>query len=134
LGYIEGEENPLEKWLGEFLERREAIVRKLNPKSEEEIVRYFTYSNMKTNEKDFCPLYSKNQKCHSLSESELNCYLCACPFYDPSLWDAENKQYGNCIIGSKSGFRNEFGYWDCSNCILPHTKKFVLQYLKKHLR
>ncbi|HOL23718.1 MAG TPA: cysteine-rich small domain-containing protein [Candidatus Hydrothermia bacterium] len=129
--YIEDKKNPLEKWFEEFEKKRDSIVKRMGLKDPKEIADYFSYSNMKEQEKDFCPLYKKSEKCHNIDENELCCFFCGCPFYDFAKWDEKKKHYGACKIFSKHGFRNNYGYWDCSNCETPHTKKFTITYLKK---
>lgn len=126
--------NPLEKWKEEFERKRDYIVmkEKLYDKSPEEIAEFFTYKNLKEKYPDFCPLFKTGEKCHDLPEDELNCFFCACPYYD-TLYEKDG-EYGRCEINSKYGYRNKYGYWDCSNCLLPHRKKFVIHYLKKNGR
>ncbi len=127
-------ENPLQKWFKEFTKKRAEIVKKNHLENPQQIADSFTFKNMKVLKPDFCPLYKTNERCHEMSEEELICFFCGCPYYDCDIWDEERKEFGGCKINSPYGLRNEYGYWDCSNCILPHTKKFLLQYLKKHLR
>ena len=124
--------NPLKMWFIEFKKKRDKIVEENNLKTPEEIVEFFTYSHISKKYPDFCPLFKLKQKCHNLNEDELVCYFCACPFYDYDYYNEEKKEYGRCKINSIYGKRNEYGYWDCSGCLLPHRKKFVLNYLKKH--
>ena len=124
--------NPLKDWFDNFVAKRKAIVKLRGLRTPEEIADYFTYENMRKNHPDFCPLYKTNRKCHDLSDKELVCYFCACPYYDYEYYDEEKKEYGRCKINSKYGKRNKYGYWDCSDCLLPHRKKFVEIYLKKH--
>ncbi len=124
-------ENPLKEWYEDFIRRREEIVRNKGLSSPEAIANYFTYENISREYPDFCPLFKSNKVCHNMSRKELVCYFCACPYYDYEYYDEEKKEYGRCRINSKYGKRNEWGYWDCSACLLPHRAKFVLFYLKK---
>ena len=122
-------ENSLKKWFLDFKKRREEIVRAGGLSSPHEIADYFTYSKMVANHPDFCPLYKSGKVCHNMSKDELVCYFCACPYYDYEYYNEERKEYGRCLINSKYGRRNEWGYWDCTNCLLPHRRKFVEFYL-----
>jgi len=105
-------------------------VERYNLKTPEEIVNFFTYSNLKKFEPDFCPLFRENQICHPMPQDELVCYFCACPFFDFELWDEEKHIYGACKNKKGKGERNAFGYWDCSNCVIPHLKENALKLLK----
>ncbi len=126
------DENPIKKWYLDFKRKRDEIVNLRGLKTPEEIADYFTYANLKKHHPDFCPLFAKNEKCHNLEDEELVCYFCACPYYDYEYYDEEKKEYGRCKINSIYGKRNEWGYWDCSECLLPHRKKFVIAYLTKY--
>jgi len=122
-------------WFEQHAAKHKKIVQKLQKKgfSQEEIIEYFDFENMKIKEKDFCPLYEKNKKCHDMKE--LNCYLCACPnfrFNDKGIKKIEQKtQYSFCSIDSKDGKQGVYNdkiHQDCSGCTIPHTKAYV----KKH--
>lgn len=126
------DENPLKKWFLDFKKRRENIVRSGGLSSPGKIADYFTYTNMKNKHPDFCPLYKNEQKCHDMSSNELICYFCACPYYDYEYYNEAKKEYGRCLINSRYGKRNRWGYWDCTNCLLPHRRKFVIHYLSKN--
>jgi iron complex transport system ATP-binding protein len=56
-------------------------------------------------------------KCHNV-DSSINCMFCYCPLYD------NENCGGNPVILSN-------GVKDCSNCIKPHTKEFVKDFLMK---
>jgi len=131
---MKNQNNPLKQWYLDFKKKRDKIVALEGLKTHEEIADYFTYSNLKKNHPGFCPLFELNKKCHGMKDEELVCYFCACPYYDYEYYDEEKKEYGRCKINSIYGKRNEWGYWDCSKCLLPHRKKFVIAYLKKHNR
>ncbi|WP_457608577.1 hypothetical protein [Nitratifractor sp.] len=118
------------QWMEEFGERHRRIVESLEGCSEEEIVAYFDYENMRRKHPEFCPLYEKGQKCHDLED--LNCYLCACPhfrFCDEGLEREEEKiLYSRCAIEARQGHRfetDEAIHQDCSGCPLPHLSGFI---------
>ena len=109
-----------QSWHKKHSQKHKKIVEKLSNLSDNEIIEYFDFENMKVKEKDFCILYEKNKKCHDIEN--LNCYLCACPNFRVE----ESKSY--CDINSKDGGTIEtkdFVHQDCSKCIVPHTKEFV---------
>ena len=100
-------------------------MEKLSHLSDDEIVDYFDYANMRVKEPSFCPLYKDNKKCHDMEG--LNCYLCACPNFRVE----EKRSF--CSIGSKDGGSIEHGgfiHQDCSKCTVPHKK----EYIKKNFR
>ena len=103
--------------------KHEEIISRLSHLSDDEIVEYFDFENMKVKEKDFCVLYSQNKKCHDIES--LNCYLCACPNFRvgelSSSCDINSKDGGT--IEAKDGYIHQ----DCSACIVPHTSKYVKQ-------
>ena len=105
-------------------------MEKLKEKRTDEILEYFEYDNMKVNEKDFCPLYEKDQKCHDIKE--LNCYLCGCPnfrFNDGGFKKENGKiLYSYCDIDSKKGTTfqtKEAIHQNCSACHVPHKKEYI---------
>jgi Zn-finger protein len=104
-------------WLAKHKKKRQKIVSKLSHLSIDEIIDYFDYDNMVAKEKDFCPLYKNQIKCHNLSK--LNCYLCACPYFRFT----DKKSY--CIIDSKYAKKlvdkNGYEHLDCSDCTFNHT-------------
>ena len=109
-----------QSWHKKHSQKHKEIVEKLSNLSDDEIIEYFDFENMKVKEKDFCILYEKDKKCHDIEN--LNCYLCACPNFRVD----ESKSY--CDINSKDGSTIEtkdFIHQDCSQCIVPHTKEFV---------
>ena len=99
------------------------------------IIEKYTFVNKKKKDPDFCPCYNRHNgnKCHNLDDNELICVLCWCPSYEKN---AEIPQ-GICKIDSPHGFYFHDpnlppeGIWDCSNCNIPQTKKFVSNYLKR---
>lgn len=111
-------------WHKEHAKRHQAILKKLSHLSDDEIVEYFSFTNMVKSEPDFCPLYKENKQCHDMKD--LNCYLCACPNFRVS----SKKSY--CAIDSKDGGSikapDGFIHQDCSRCTVPHKKEYV----KKH--
>ncbi len=119
-------------WFKKHAQKHKVIVAKLLSKnySKEQIIDYFDFENMKREEKDFCPLYAKDKKCHDMES--LNCYLCACPnfrFNDTGIEKVEEKtKFSFCSIDSKDGRVGVYGekiHQDCSKCGVPHHRVFV---------
>jgi len=121
-------------WVQNHYKKHKEIVKKLISKNftEDEIIEYFDFDNMKKNEIDFCPLYKKDKKCHNIEK--LNCYICACPnfrFNDNGLDIYDNhKIVSRCNInnGEKISSKNGDIHQNCTNCTVPHHKSYV----KKH--
>ena len=120
-------------WFEAHGRKHAAIMQKLTHLSDEEVVAYFRFENMRINEPDFCPLYAENKKCHEMED--LNCYLCACPnfrFDDEGFEEVEGrclKSY--CAVDSKDGDRfltDDAVHQNCSGCTIPHHEA----YIKKH--
>ena len=115
-------------WYKEHLLKHKAIVEQIRGKTKDEIIEYFDYDNMKQKHPYFCPLYASNSKCHDMKK--LNCYLCGCPYFrfdDDGIETKENRVvYSICTkgLGEQSESCNAI-HQDCSNCKLPHTKKFI---------
>lgn len=108
-------------WWESHALKHKKIVEKLSHLSDKQIVEYFKYENMVTNEPDFCILYKENKKCHEMTD--LNCYFCACPNFRVET----NRSY--CSIDSKDGGKiehNGFIHQDCSKCLVPHNEKYIL--------
>ncbi len=119
-------------WFEEHAQKHGHIVKKLLHKdfTQEDIIEYFDFDNMKIHEPDFCPLYAQNKKCHDLKE--LNCYLCACPNFrfDDSGFTKQKDvtQFSFCDIDSKDGKQAVYGnaiHQDCSGCTVPHHKDYI---------
>ena len=119
-------------WVEEHAKMHKNIIDKLLAQgyNKEQIIDYFDFENMKEKEKDFCPLYTQNKKCHDMKE--LNCYLCSCPnfrFKDEGIKKVNEKiQYSYCDIDSKDGKQGIYGeaiHQDCSGCTVPHHKAYV---------
>jgi hypothetical protein len=119
-------------WFEEHAKKHKKIVDKLlsNNFSKTEIIEYFDFENMVKMEKDFCPLYAENKKCHDIEK--LNCYLCACPnfrFKDEGIEKVDGKtKYSYCSIDSKKGALSTYGdaiHQNCSGCDVPHIKKYI---------
>lgn len=81
---------------------------------------------------DKCPYYKTGKSCHP-EIKDLNCFLCACPQYEPEKID------GGCKINSKKG---KWTYhpnlpkgkvWDCSDCNYYHTPSSVEKFLKENI-
>jgi len=113
-------------WLETHSLKHKNIMKKLSHLSDEEVLEYFNYENMKLKEKDFCILYKDNEKCHNMEN--LNCYLCACPNF------RVDKTKSFCSIDSKYGAKIElkdFTHQDCSNCTIPHHKSYIKKYFNR---
>ena len=120
------------QWFDTHALKHKNIVNKLLKinYSDEQIVDYFSFENMVKKENDFCYLYKNNKKCHDIKE--LNCYLCACPYFRFS--DDGVQKYRDIIIKSKcdinngSTFRHEdIVHQDCSSCTIPHHKPYTMK-------
>jgi len=111
-------------WHEEHSQKHKKIIEKISHLSDEEIIEYFSFENMKVNEPDFCVLYKENKQCHDMEN--LNCYLCACPNF------RVGKSSSTCSINSKDGGSIEssdgFIHQDCSKCTVPHK----VDYIKKN--
>lgn len=121
------------KWFEQHILKHASIMAKLQNKTDDEVISYFDFENMKKKEINFCPLYIKNQKCHEMEE--LNCYLCACPnfrFDDGGFKKIEDKTlFSYCSIKSKYGEQfvgDGYIHQNCTNCFVPHKTG----YIKKH--
>ena len=123
------------EWMDKHAKKHQQIIEKLLREgyTQEAIIEYFDFENMKEKELDFCPLYAKDKKCHDIKE--LNCYLCACPnfrFSDKGIKKVEDKtQFSYCSIESKDGREGVYGqkiHQDCSRCQVPHTKEYVTKH------
>jgi len=113
-----------QSWFENHGQKHKKIVNKLQHLSNEDIIKYFRFENMVKNEKDFCPLYKDNKKCHDLEN--LNCYFCGCPNFRlneiKSFCDINSKDGGT--IKSKDGFIHQ----DCSKCTVPHHEKYIVKH------
>jgi len=116
------------QWYHSFGDKHKKIVEKLTNLSDDKIIDYFDYENMKIKESDFCPLYKKNKKCHDIED--LNCYFCGCPYFrvgkKQSICSIDAKD-GSSIIG-KDGYIHQ----NCSYCIIPHKKQFIKNNFQKN--
>ena len=115
-------------WYQNFSTKHKKIIDKLSHLSDNEIIDYFDYENMKQNEIDFCPLYVQNKKCHDIED--LNCYLCGCPNF------RVGKTQSSCAINSKYGgkivAKNGYIHQDCSKCHIPHSKWYIKKNFNKN--
>lgn len=118
------------EWIQNHAKKHKKILEKLKEKSDDEVIEYFEYENMKKYESDFCLLYKENKKCHNMEN--LNCYLCACPHFRFKDKGFENKNdktiFSFCSIESKKGklFESKDAiHQDCSDCIIPHKKNYI---------
>lgn len=121
-------------WFTKHGNKHKAIVDKLqaNGLNKEEIVDYFGFDNMVKSEPDFCELYADRKKCHDVEH--LNCHLCACPLFRFNSNGiekiGEKTAFSYCDVNSKFGHQGVFGveiHQDCSQCTVPHSKKYVLK-------
>jgi len=130
-------------WFEAHANKHHAVIAKLSTQkiSQEAIIAYFRFENMRLNEPDFCPLYADRQKCHVMEK--LNCYMCACPYFrfnDEGITIQEGVTYkSTCVIHSRKGryaiFEN-VAHLDCSLCTVPHTEAFIAKHFDlewKHL-
>ncbi len=111
-------------WMQKHSIKHKTIVNKLENQSIDEVIQYFDFNNMKEKEKDFCPLYERDKKCHDMEN--LNCYTCGCPFFRLSHDDSEILSF--CSINHKNGgqIKSTNGiHQDCSNCEVPHKINFI---------
>lgn len=118
-----------QSWHIEHAKKHKKIVDKLAHLSDDEIIDYFDYDNLKLKEPEFCILFKDDKKCHDTKE--LNCYLCACPNFRVG----ETKSF--CSIDSKEGGsieHNGFIHQDCSKCTVPHKKEYVKNNFSKNWR
>jgi len=124
------------EWFDTHSRKHHRIMQKLTELSDEEIIAYFRFENMVEKEPDFCPLYTKKEKCHEMEV--LNCYLCACPYFlfnDKGLKkEGEQTLYSICSINAKEGKRfisDHAIHQDCGNCLLPHKESFIKKIFKR---
>ncbi len=114
-------------WFENHAQKHKKIINKLDGFSDDEIIEYFDYENMKDKEIDFCPLYKDNKRCHDIEE--LNCYMCGCSNFrlttEKSFCNI-NSKYGDTIVG-----KNGFIHQDCSKCAIPHGKFFIKKNFNK---
>lgn len=118
-------------WLEEFKIKRQNIEVKLISLnlSKEQVISYFNYDNMVKQEPNFCLLYHDGKKCHNTEN--LNCYLCACPFFQ---FFEVPKSNIHSVCSIKSKFKEDFEYLgvthcDCSNCLVPHKTGTINKYI-----
>jgi len=127
------------QWFESHAPKHKAIMDTLTDLSDEEVISYFIFENMKNKHPDFCPLYADNKKCHEMEE--LNCYFCACNhfrFSDEGLAkEGACTRYSLCHIDAKEScdFVSEDAiHLDCSNCEIPHKKSVIHKYFSRDWR
>ncbi len=127
------------EWYSQHAQKHGDIVKSLSHLSDEEVMEYFDFDNMKIKHPDFCPLYPKDQKCHDMES--LNCYFCACMhfrFDDNSIRIEDDKRvYSYCSIESKNSAKFETKdsiHNDCSNCKVPHKPHVIKKYFDRDWR
>ncbi len=104
---------PYRKWMESHYQKHRKIVEKLQDLSDDEVIEYFSFSNMREKEPGFCPLYEKNKPCHDMKD--LSCYMCGCPNF--RFLGRET----SCAIKEI----------DCLHCDIPHHKKFIKKNFKR---
>jgi len=124
------------QWYRDFGDRHRTIVAALDHLSDEEVIAYFDYDNMRLRHPDFCPLYATGEKCHDIED--LNCYLCGCPHFrycDTGLLEEKDgTRYSRCAIDARQSrtFTHEGHiHQDCSACPLPHTTGFIRKHFDR---
>lgn len=124
------------EWHEAFARRHRRVVESLGELSDEELLDAFDYDRMKEEEPDFCLLYSQGKKCHEMEG--LNCYFCGCPhfrFNDEGIDRVGEKiRYSLCAIDARDGKVFETGdaiHQDCSDCLLPHRRSFILRHFDR---
>jgi Zn-finger protein len=121
--------NPLKKWHNEYWMKVYKIIED-KELTKYTIVDFFKYSNLKIEYPEFCPLFKDNSTCHEKTSTDnFICLFCACPFFDFEYCNEVSKSFGLCTIKSKQGKRNEWGYWDCTECSFVHEKLWVEEHL-----
>ena len=123
------------QWFHDFQAKHTSIVAKLSQQNytQEEIINYFDFDNMKVKEPNFCPLYAQNKKCHEMEN--LNCYLCACPHFRFDDAGIEIKEsftiFSKCTINKGDTFTHEHSiHHDCSSCEIPHDREYISKVFK----
>ena len=121
-----------QEWFDAHASKHANIMAKLTHLRDDEVIRYFRFENMVQEENDFCPLYATNTRCHDTPE--LNCYLCACPYFrfnDTGLGIKEGKTvFSRCAIETPHGgeFHTDHAiHHDCSGCLVPHQERYIAQ-------
>jgi len=124
-------------WFNNHAQKHYNIVKKISHLQKEDIIKYFNYDNMQKQEPSFCRLYEDNKKCHDIKE--LNCYLCACPYFrfnDNGFYTKNGKKvFSYCSINSKDGKEfvgDDAIHQDCSKCLVPHSKDFISKTFSKN--
>ena len=110
-----------EYWIKEHSLKHKNIMTKLSSLGKNEIIAYFDFENMKVNEKDFCLLYDLNKKCHDIKN--LNCYLCACPYF--RLKETQSTCSINSRFAKFSKDDTGFNHLDCTDCFIPHKVSYI---------
>lgn len=125
------------QWHDDFADRHQEIVRMLEERSDEELIDYFRYENMRKRHPAFCPLYEEEERCHDMEN--LNCYLCGCPHFrycDEGIDTVNGKvRYSLCAIEAREGktFETDTAiHQDCSDCPLPHLHGFIKKYFDRN--
>ena len=131
------------EWEQEHTIKVAEIMGRIKASTLDEIAEYFKYDNMVKKEKEFCPLYKDNIKCHNIDD--LNCYYCGCPHFninDNPATTGKTTIVSSCSIDSK--YKDIFYenpdennvvriHCDCTNCFIPHKTSYVKKTLNKEL-
>jgi hypothetical protein len=127
------------EWFETHAQKHADIMKTLIHLSDDEVIGYFVYENMKEKHPDFCPLYAQNKKCHKMEE--LNCYFCGCMYFrfsDEGLKKEEGRTcYSLCSIEAKKGKRfesDEAIHQDCSECCIPHKRSVIKKHFSRDWR
>jgi len=129
--------NEMKKWEKEQKEKIKRILKKqgieLKLENIPEIIKLFEYNNITSLYPEEYP-YCKNP-CHN---GYLNCFLCACPYYDLNIYEKKRILIGGCKIngnGKYTPYKDfQISVWDCSDCKINHTKKTIEFFLKKLIK
>jgi hypothetical protein len=124
------------EWYRSHAAKHAEIMATLTHLSDEAVIDYFSYENMRQHHPDFCPLYLRNIKCHDIEA--LNCYLCGCMhfrFDDSGMERVGQKvRLSDCAIASeyRATFETETSlHNDCSGCTIPHRKAVIQNYFDR---
>ena len=121
------------EWFKSHGDKHKDILKKLTHLTQNEVIEYFRFENMVKNEPNFCYLYQENKKCHKIED--LNCYLCACPYFrfnDEAIKEKNDfVRYSSCSIKAKEGLEfvhKKNIHQDCSQCTIPHKPHYIQKY------
>lgn len=132
------------EWKSNHIAKLTAIVEDNVSKPVSDLIDIFNYDNMVSEYPDFCPLYKEGTRCHNVSD--LNCFLCACPYFVASETKPIGITFDNklvmsqCTINSKfavpfvqSAPNQSYVHCDCSSCLVPHHKPAILKHVSNYM-